>query len=107
LFATSLHLLFNTSQNKPVDESQSLMPQAQLPEFTEVPLVTEHMILELQVLVEAKQNNVDKSQSMVPHVQLSELPAEPSSMEHGPAVTVPTIIVKSSNIILFMQLYYI
>jgi hypothetical protein len=83
LFATSPHLLFSTSQNNPVDASQSLVPHVQLPELIEEPSVTEHMVLVLQVLSEAKQNKpLEEVQSLVPHAQLSELTAEPSSTEH-------------------------
>jgi hypothetical protein len=82
--AASPHLLFSTSQNNPVDESQSLVPHAQLPALTEEPSVTEHMVLVLQVLSEAKQNKpLKEAQSLVPQVQFSELTAEPSLMEHG------------------------
>jgi hypothetical protein len=74
----------STSQNNPVDESQSLVPHAQLPELTEEPSVIEHMILVLQVLSEAKQNKPLEAavQSLVPHAQLSELTALPSVMLH-------------------------
>jgi hypothetical protein len=67
-----------------LEDVQSLVPQAQLPELTEEPSVTEHMILVLQVLSEAKQNKpVEDVQSLVPQAQLSELTAVPSSTEHG------------------------
>ena len=81
--ATSPHVLLRALQNSPVDESQSLVPHAQLPELTEEPSATEHMILVLQVLSEAKQNKpVEDVQSLVPHAQLSELAAVPSLLEH-------------------------
>ena len=84
LFATSPHLLYSTSQNNPVDASQSLVPHAQLPELIEEPLVTEHMILVLQVLSEAKQNKpLEEVQSLVPQAQFSELPELPFSTEQG------------------------
>jgi hypothetical protein len=37
-----LHLFCEAKQNKPVDGSQSLVPQAQFPEFREDPSATEH-----------------------------------------------------------------
>jgi hypothetical protein len=81
--ATSPHVLLRALQNSPLDESQSLVPHAQLPELTEEPSATEHMILVLQVLSEAKQNKpVDDVQSLVPQAQLSELTAVPFSTEH-------------------------
>jgi hypothetical protein len=83
LFATSPHLLFSTSQNNPVIASQSLVPHAQLPELTEEPSETEHMVLVLQVLSEAKQNKpLEEVQLLVPHAQLPELTEEPSETEH-------------------------
>jgi len=82
--ATSPHVLLRALQINPVDKSQSLVPHAQLPELTEVPSATEHMIFELQVLSEAKQNKpLEDVQSLVPHAQLSELIEVPSLTEHG------------------------
>jgi hypothetical protein len=62
---------------------QSLVPQAQLSELTELPSSTEHDAYGLQVFVEAVQYKpLDDVQSLVPQAQLSELTAVPSSTEH-------------------------
>ena len=80
--AVFAHLLEEAKQYKPLDESQSLDPQAHPPVLgllRTAPFRLRHAAGREQVLVEAVHNiPVVASQSLDPHTQASVLTAEPS-----------------------------
>ena len=72
-------------QNKPLEAAvQSVVPQAQVSELTELPSTTEHGALR-QVFVDDVQYKPFEAavQSLVPQAQLPELTELPSTTEHG------------------------
>ena len=58
-------------QNKPLESAvQSLVPQAQLSELTEVPSIMEHDVYRLQAFVEEVQKKPESGQILVPHMHV-------------------------------------